>query len=379
MGSLYRRGRFWWIKYYVDGRPIRESAKTDKETEARKLLKLREGAAADGMPVSPRADRLRVDHLLRDLLNDYQVNGRRSLDKAHRCARRLSAAFGARRAVSLTTADVRGYVATRQARGAANATINRELAALKRAFSLAMANQALRFRPFIPMLSENNVRTGFLSEGEVGALAKELPPELKLVLLFAAFSGWRKREVLGLTWANVDLERGVVRLEPGVSKAGEGREVYLTPEMVSLVRLQRDETTRLEREQNRIILWVFHRGGKPIRSFDGAWRAVRGRVGLPSVLFHDLRRTAVRNMVRAGIPERVAMQISGHRTRSIFDRYHIVSAGDLREAARKLARPVGLVEGKMPDKGVQTGLQAKEMYSARRVRLPTSLRLPPRG
>ena len=336
MGSLYRRGRFWWIKYYVDGRPVRESARTDKETEARKLLKLREGVAANGMPLSPRADRLRVDHLLRDLLNDYQVNGKRSVDKARRCARRLSAAFGGSRAVSLTTADVRGYIATRQEEGAANATINRELAALKRAFSLAMANQTLRFRPFIPMLTENNVRTGFLSEGEVSALAKQLPPPLKLVLLFAAFSGWRKREVLGLTWANVELSRGVVRLEPGVSKAGEGREVYLTPEMVSLFRGQKDETVRLEREQNRIIPWVFHRNGKPIRSFDGAWRAVRGRLGMPWVLFHDLRRTAVRNMVRAGIPERVAMQISGHKTRSIFDRYHIVSEGDLKEAARKL-------------------------------------------
>lgn len=353
MGSLYRRGDVWWIKYYVDGRPVRESAKTEKETEARKLLKLREGAAADGMPILPRADRLRLDHLLRDLVNDYQVNGKRSLDKARRCVRRLSAAFGARRAVSLTTADVRGYIVARQEEGAANATINRELAALKRAFSLAIANQTLRVRPFIPMLTENNIRTGFMSEEEVGILATELPPTLRLVLRFAAFSGWRKREVLGLTWANVDLQRGVVRLEPGVSKAGEGREVYLTPEMVSLVKGQRDETARLEREQNRIIPWVFHRNGKPVRNFDGAWRAVRGRVGLPGVLFHDLRRTAVRNMVRAGIPERVAMQISGHKTRSIFDRYHIVSEGDLREAAFKLSKVAGTVVGNMLERRMQ--------------------------
>lgn len=337
MGSLYRRGRFWWIKYYVDGRPVRESAKTEKETEARKMLKLREGAVAQGIPVSPRADRLRVDYLLRDLLNDYQVNGKRSLDKARRCVRRLSAAFGARRAVSVTAADVRDYIVTRQAQGAANATINRELAALKRAFSLAMANQSLRFKPYIPMLTESNVRTGFLTDGEVAALVKLLPDALQSVALFAAFSGWRKREVLGLKWANVDLERGVVRLEPGVSKAGEGRQVYLTAEILSVFRMQRELTARLERGEGRIIPWVFHRNGKPIRSFDGAWRVARVEAGMPWLLFHDLRRTAVRNMVRAGIPERVAMQISGHKTRSIFDRYHIVSEGDLREAARKLS------------------------------------------
>jgi integrase len=336
MGSLYRRGRFWWIKYYVDGRPIRESAKTEKETEARKLLKLREGAAADGMPVSPRADRLRVDHLLRDLLNDYQVNRKRSFDKARRCAGRLSAAFGARRAVSLTTAEIRAYIAARQTEGAANATINRELAALKRAFSLAMANQALRARPYIPMLRESNVRTGFVSDENLNALARLLPDSLKPVLLFAAFSGWRKCEVLGLKWINVDLDRGVVRLEPGLSKGGEGREVYLTGDLVAIFRAQREYTTRLERNQERIIPWVFHRKGKLVRSFDKAWRVARVQIGMPALLFHDLRRTAVRNMVRAGIPERVAMQISGHKTRSIFDRYHIVSEGDLREAARKL-------------------------------------------
>jgi len=337
MGSLYRRGRFWWIKYYVDGRPIRESAKTDKETEARKLLKLREGAAAEGNVLIPRVHRLRVEHLLRDFLNDYSVNGKRSLDKARRSARRLNAALGPRRAASLTTADIRAYIAGRQAESAANATINRELAALKRAFSLAIANQTLRFRPFVPMLTESNIRTGFLADGELDALAKVLPSSLRPVLLFAAFSGWRKREVLGLRWSNVDLDRGVVRLEPGVSKAGEGREVYLTPEMLSVFRAIRDLTARLERDQERIVPWVFHRNGKPVRNFDGAWQVARVQAGMPWLLFHDLRRTAIRNMVRAGIPERVAMQISGHKTRSIFDRYHIVSEGDLKEAARKLS------------------------------------------
>jgi len=132
------------------------------------------------------------------------------------------------------------------------------------------------------------------------------------------------------------MERGLVRLEPGVSKAGEGREVYLSSGMMALFKAQRDATSRLEREQNRIIPWVFHRNGKPVRSFDKTWRGARDRIGMPGLLFHDLRRTAVRNMVRAGIPERVAMQISGHKTPSVFDRYHIVSEGDLREAARKL-------------------------------------------
>jgi integrase len=111
----------------------------------------------------------------------------------------------------------------------------------------------------------------------------------------------------------------------------------MTAELKGLLEDQWATTIAIERQTGQIIPWVFHRIVKPIRSFNVAWQGAYERAGQPGRLFHDFRRTAVRNMVQASIPERVAMQMSGYKTRSVFDRYHIVSEGDNREAARKVS------------------------------------------
>ena len=128
-----------------------------------------------------------------------------------------------------------------------------------------------------------------------------------------------------------------MRLEPGTTKNKDGRVIYMTPELKSLLEAQRVNTLALQRQTDQIITLVFHNEGQPICNYYKAWQKACGEAGLSGKIPHDFRRTAVRNMVRAGIPERVAMQITGHKTRSVFDRYHIVSDGDLKEAAQKLS------------------------------------------
>jgi integrase len=136
-----------------------------------------------------------------------------------------------------------------------------------------------------------------------------------------------------LTWAQIDLDNGIVHLEVGDPKNGEGRTVYLDKELQKV--FQRQEDARKKR--TKIIPYVFtnESGSGPVKDFRGAWAKACETAEIGKPIFHDFRRTAVRNMVRAGIPERVAMMVSGHKTRSVFERYHIVSDTDLRLALQK--------------------------------------------
>jgi integrase len=269
MGSLYKRGDTWWIKYYQHGRPIRESTGTEKETEAKRFLKLREGQVAQGKQVILRAERLRFAELAADFLTDYRINGKRSLDKAQRSVRYLQSFFGGMRAVDITTDKVRVYVKERQDAGYSNGEINRELAALKRMFNLALQQTPAKVnqKPYIPMLQEDNVRTGFFEVDAFLAVLKELPADRQPIAIFAYVTGWRKEEILTLTWRQVDFNAGTVRLEPGTTKNRHGRTIFLTRELRALLEEQWRRTTSLERQQTQIIPWVFHRNGKPIRSF----------------------------------------------------------------------------------------------------------------
>jgi integrase len=199
-------------------------------------------------------------------------------------------------------------------------------------FTLAVRAGKLAHRPHVPLLSEaGNARTGFLEPADFAALRAELPPWLADAATFAYLTGWRRGEVSSLEWCDVSLGAREIRLRAEHSKTKRPRVVKLTGELLGLVE-RRHQGRRLD------VPLVFHRGdGTPLGDFRKAWMAAATMTGHPGLLFHDLRRSAVRNMVRAGVPERVAMAVSGHRTRSIFDRYDITSDADLAAAAERTA------------------------------------------
>ena len=239
---------------------------------------------------------------------------------------------------AITVADIRRYVIRRQREGARNATINRELSVLKRAFSLAIAAGLLPSRPRIPLLREDNVRRGFFEADEFEAVRRRLPHDLADFVSFLHTTGWRWRsEAARLRWTNVSFAAGEIRLDPGTTKTGEGRVFPFTAELRTLLERRRAVTRERERELGRGVPHVFTRpNGEPVGSFNKAWATACRSAGVPGRVLHDFRRTAVRNLVRAGVPERVAMQLVGWRSRQMLDRYHIISTTELIEAARKL-------------------------------------------
>ncbi len=219
-------------------------------------------------------------------------------------------------------------------------------------FSLSVQAGKLLHKPHIPMLRESNVRTGFFERSQFEAVRNRLPEYLRGVVMFAYLTGWRvQSEVLTLQWRQVDMKVGTVRLDPGTTKNDEGRlfPFNVLPELRDVLEAQGAATKALEREGGQIIPWVFHRDGAPLLDIGGriktvirqTWAAACRQAGCPGRIPHDFRRTAVRNLVRAGVPERVAMQLTGHKTRSVFDRYDIVNEADLQLAVSRLSRAIG--------------------------------------
>lgn len=334
LGNVYQRGQVWWVRYYDGGgREYRESSRSVDRDDAVRLLRHRLAGFNQGRPGGPsQEERLTFEDLAADYIQEREVRGITGacLQWSKSRVENLKTLFAGVRAVEITTHRMREYARKRLAMGAAPGTVNRDFGALSRMFTLAMQAGTMTRRPYIPRLRENPPRQGFMEHGEYLAIREHLPAAYRDVLDYGYLSGWRKGEVLSLEWRDVDREGRVIRLRPEVSKTREGRVLVLSAPLHAV----------MERRWHARALGcplVFHEPARSLQGFKNAWERACNAAGVPGKLFHDLRRTAVRNMVRAGIPERVAMQVSGHKTRSVFDRYNIVSEGDLRQAAERLA------------------------------------------
>jgi integrase len=351
---------FLWIKYSRNGKPYRESAKTADREEARKFLEFRLAEITTKTFVGPEMERIRVEELAEGLLRDYRINGKKSIDDVTaRWELHLKPFFGVLRAVDVTSDLIARYVDARLNEKAANATINRELAALKRAFRIGFQATPPKVQrmPAFPHLKEDNVRKGFLEDGQCHRLVEDADLWFRALVECGRTYGWRISELLlKVRVGQVDLLNRAIRLEPGTTKNDDGREVFMTNEVHTLLSLcvvgKKPDDALFTRPN-----------GNPVKSYKDTWYLQCTKAGLGQLycrgcgeaqentarcakcgfkgisyrglIFHDLRRTAARGLRNAGVPEGVIMKIGGWRTRSVFDRYSIVNQEDMANAMVK--------------------------------------------
>jgi integrase len=303
-GGVFRvkGSRFWWISYQLNGRLIRESS----------------------------------GELYDDLLQDYRIKCQTVAWAERVWNVHLKDFFSGMRASHLGTNQITSYVEKRMGEGAAKSTINRELALLRRAFSIgfdAEPQKVVRVPKFHKHIvsEKGNERRGFVEEHQYRKLADAAAGKLWLRTLLALgyTYGFRKAELLEMRCKQVDLLNNTVCLYAGETKNGEGRTVTLTETCRLLV-------TELRREKHPEDFLITRANGEPVKDFRETWELLVSAAGVPGLLFHDLRRSAVRNMVRRGVPQKTAREISGHKTDAVFSRYNIVSEADIRDAAHKI-------------------------------------------
>jgi integrase len=332
LGRVQLRGRIWHVKYWHRGKEYAESSGSSDRRVAEKLLKKRLGERESGKFHGTKQERVTYEQLKGYIRDDYTKNDLRSISTLDARFIHLDAAFAGMRAVDITPGHLHRYQSARRAAKAGAATVNRELACLRRMFSLAAKLEALTTVPVFPdKLEEPPARQGYYTVAEVAAIREHLAPHYQDVLEAYYILGNRTKALLGLTWGEVYFEHSEIRLDAARVKGKKLHLIPIGPELLAVLQ-RRWKARRLD------TTLVFHyRDGQPIGDWRKSWDNARVAAGLPNKLRHDFRRTAVRDLVHSGVSEKEAMAYTGHSTASVFKRYQIVAPGELHVAADKLS------------------------------------------
>ena len=333
--------RFWYAQYYKDGRQIRESTRTTVKAEALAVLRRLMGDTARGLLPLTDARKVRYADLRAALLANYVERGNKSLQvlaDGSETVWGLSALdtfFGfstdnpGMAAVGITTDTGREFVRARQAEGVGSAAINRSLALLRRMLRIAFEDGKIQVVPKIRLLKEPPARKGFLAREQFERLSAALPEDLRPLITFLYFCGVRLGEAQQIEWSQVDLAAGLIRLETEQTKTSEARVVPLPDVLIQMLAAMEPKSGAVFSTRNLRKAWVKACAATGLGTLGDGWRYA-------GLIIHDLRRSAVKNLIAAGVPEKVCMAITGHKTRTVFDRYHIVDTTDVQRAMRRV-------------------------------------------
>ncbi len=366
-GRIFRRGGRWWFAIYHRGQEIRKSGGTTREAARTKLKKMKAEVAGEDFPLAD--DTVTVRDLIDSYEADLERRGRKSLAQFRSHAKPLRRFLGSYTASEVSVLTVEGFQRKRLAAGKKTGTIDKETEILRAAYRLGQKRKLIRQVPYFPFFRADNRRTGFFETDQVERLLRELPAPIADVTEFAYLSGWRKGEILPLRWEDVDRAARELRLWD--SKSGDWRTLPLEGALWVLIE-KRWEARQFQREAlTEISPFVFHDAGKRLGDFRKSWAAACKRAGVAEKIFHDLRRSAVRNMIRGGTPQSVAMSITGHRTISMFLRYNITSEDDKRKALRATETFIRRDRAKRETLNPSTGIRPADDSHAAKTRTRT--------
>ena len=331
------------LRYKGKSKTVEAATKKQADRLLSKWIDEQDEAAKSGPAVS-------MDHLFDLHLADLRRKKRKSLSTAKlRLDKHLREPFGALDATMIRKRDITSYIDARLAAGAEPATINRELAILRRSFILGVGDELIAKRPVIETLPEDNARQGFVEDDVYRAMLLELPEHVRMPWCFGYYTGMRRGELLLLQWQWMDWTRMVIVIPELITKNKKRRYIPVYADMVDFLRFA-------WQARDPDCPYIFQRDGKRIRSIRKAIELAAARIGKPELLFHDLRRTGVRNMERAGIPRTIAKQVSGHLTEAVYLRYAIgaekdaLEVGSRMEAFHRQERATSLASEKLWDK-----------------------------
>ncbi len=337
-GGLEKIGHVWYFTFYnLKGKQVRRSSKSRLKAVAVEMLQqaqkeLRKGAE----PTSAR--KTKYEDIRCILVDDYLSSGKAVMDGEEilisgrrGLLKPLDDYFGGINVANIKTDMLRDFSAKRMENGVAGPTVNRNLAMLRRMFKLAERESKVSSVPYFPMQKESEPREGFLERPKFEKLRAEMPEPLRATLTFCYETGCRTGAMAKVVWPWVNLAEQEISLPPGIVKNRKPLIVPLSDELTAMLKKKfRGHGTAFETKNFRrewikacVKCGLGEKTGK-------AWYQYKGLVP------HDFRRSAVRNLVNAGVDTATAMKITGHRTLHIFMRYNIISTGQLHEAMEKV-------------------------------------------
>jgi integrase len=342
-GKVYRRGDAWWVRYRVDGKDVRLSVATAlglppsevTERDATKLLQRKVAEAFDGRHIGAAEMRVTVGEVIDQYLDTLRLLGRKSWKTAVRVAHGPREEFGSLRAVHLTTPMMKRYLQRRLDTGLKPATVMLDVWVLSAAYHMAHEENRLTVLPVFPSLTIRNARKGFVEPEQFEQILGKLGSQIyRDVATFAYVAARRINEVLRLPWTWVDRSSAEIRWPD--SKNDDPVALPLDAELSAIM----DRRWKDRAVGQWLSPWVFHlnqRGPLSATAFRGRWAVATAAAGYPGLTPHDMRRSGVRNLIRGGVTETVAMSISGHRSTSVFRRYNITSPEDKARALGQVA------------------------------------------